>query len=109
VVGAVQGTVSLAGKINESRKTHKNLSELFREHFLTQDGLLREDVVEVECAGLTFTREAELRKEWFGSEYYSVRAVNNNKTGDNPERVYRFGYFPNSKKVGWPPIYTEWY
>jgi len=95
--------------MNESRKIRKNLSELFRQHFLTQDGLLREGVVEVECAGLTFTREAEVRMDWLGSEYYAVRVINNSKTGDDPERVHRFGYFPNSKKVGWPPIYTERY
>lgn len=95
--------------MNESHKIRKNLCELFREHFLTQDGLLREGVVEVECAGMTFTREAKPRMDWFGSEYYAVRVVNNNKTGDDPGRVYRFGYFPNSKKVGWPPLYTERY
>lgn len=109
VVGTATSVAGHAGKMNESRKIRKNLCELFREHFLTQDGLLREGVVEVECAGLTFTREAELRKDWSGSEYYAVRVVNNSKTGDHPERVRRFGYFPNSKKVGWPPTYMEWY
>jgi hypothetical protein len=107
--GAAATAAGLTGKMNESRKIRKNLCELFREHFLTQDGLVREGVLEVECAGLTITREAKLRRDWFGSEYYAVRVVNNSKTGDDPERVHRFGYFPNSKKVRWPPIYMERY
>jgi len=108
-VGTAAGLAGHAGQMNESRKIRKNLCELFREHFLTQDGVLREGVVKVECAGLTFTREAELQKDWSGSKYYAVRVVNNSKTGDDSGRVRRFGYFPDSKKVGWPPIYIEWY
>ena len=109
VAGTAVGLASYAEKINESRKIRKNLCELFREHFLAQDALLPEGVVEVKCAGLTFSREAELRKDWSGSEYYAVRVVNNSKTGDDPERVHRFRYFPNSEKIRWPPIYTERY
>lgn len=108
-VGGLIGVADHGAKIGAKRKVRQNLAELFREHFLADNGTLREDRLEAECAGLKFVRSCELTKDWSGAEYYLVRIVNESKMGDDPDRVRKMGYFPKSGKIGFPPSWAESY
>lgn len=109
LAGTAVGVADQGKKIGANRSVRKNLADLFRENFLTADGSIRPGVVEVECAGLRFVRERNLVKDWSGGEYLLVRIINDAKLGDDPERVRRMGYFPKSKKIGFPPAWLETY
>ncbi|EIV94366.1 hypothetical protein [Frankia sp. QA3] len=103
----VANVVGQSAKIGEKRKINRNLAELFRENFLLPDGSLHERVLEVECAGLRLVRATVLTRRRTGQEYYLVRVVNDAKSGDDPTRVRRFGFFPKSGKIGFPPAWLE--
>ena len=109
VVGAAAGVADQGKRMGSDRAVRRNLADLFRENFVTADGSLRPGFVEAKAAGLRFVRSTDTVKDWSGSEYYLVRVINDAKPGDDPDHVRRMGYFPRTKKIGFPPTWLENY